>query len=66
MNKIRKTEIIPPNKDLVEITHEIVKQNNKVLEINNLLLQKLLPDKLIVNLKVDTTNLKENKNEYRP
>ena len=61
--KIRKIEIVPPNKDLVEIVHEIVKQNSKILEINSLLLQELLPDKSVVNLKVDTTNLKENKDE---
>ena len=60
---MRKIEIVPPNKDLVEITHEIVKQNNKILEINSLLLQELLTDRSVVNLKVDTTNLKENKNE---
>ncbi len=62
-SKMRKIEITPPNKDLVEITYEIVKQNNKILEINSLLLQKLLTDKSVVNLKVDATNLKESKNE---
>ena len=56
MNKMRKMEIISPNKDWFEIAHEIVKQNNKILEINSLLLQELLTDKSVVNLKVDTNN----------
>jgi len=63
---MRKIEIVPPNKDLIEITHKIIKQNSKILEINSLLLQELLPDRSIVNLKVDTTDyLKENKPELR-
>ena len=60
---MRKIEITPPNKDLIEIAHKIIKQNSKILEINSLLLQELLTDKSVVNLKVDTTNLKENKDE---
>jgi len=63
MNKMRKIEITPPNKDLIEIAHKIIKQNSKILEINSLLLQELLTDKSVVNLKVDTTNLKEDKDE---
>jgi len=53
---MRKIEITPPNKDLIEIVHKIIKQNSKILEINSLLLQELLTDKSVVNLKVDTNN----------
>ena len=59
---MRKIKITPPNKNLIEITREIVKQNSEILEINSLLLQELLTDKSVVNLKVDMADhLKENK-----
>jgi len=35
-------KIVAPDKDLVEITHMIIEQNNKILQINNVLMQKLL------------------------
>ena len=39
MDKLQKIEPITPNKDLIEMTRMIIKQNDEILKINAVLIQ---------------------------
>lgn len=39
MEKLKEVKTIAPNKDLIELTRMIIKQNDEILRINGILIQ---------------------------